>query len=87
MCISGVKATVGKIWEWKLCNHRSRIALKTKQSDIMGIVSVKGNKTFMKIDLQSVAWVTCFGLYLSYQQNTIVGYRDVFIYSFVVMFS
>jgi len=63
-----------------LRNRRSRIALKTKQSDVMGIMSVKrGNKTFMKVGLLSVVWVTCFGLYLSYQQSTTVGYREVFI--------
>jgi hypothetical protein len=45
----------------------------------MGIMSVKGNKTFVKVGLQSVVWVTCFGWYLSYQQNTIVGFREVFI--------
>jgi len=29
----------------------------------MGIMSVKGNKTFMKVGLQSVVWVTCCELY------------------------
>lgn len=79
ICISGVEATVGKVWGWKLRNRRSRIALKTKQSNIMGIVSVKGNKTFMKVGLRSVVLATCFELYLSYQQNAIVRYREVFV--------